>query len=131
MKRPVRLLLGLLLLSMIAAPHSSPASSQAQGRRVIEITAERFEFWPSEIRLREGEEVEFHVRSEDTTHGFRIVGAGTNVLVPKRGKGAVVAVFRAGKAGRYTFECSRMCGAGHNFMRGELVVREVAGGVQP
>ena len=25
--------------------------------------------------------------------------------------------------GRYTFECSRLCGAGHNFMRGVLIVR--------
>jgi cytochrome c oxidase subunit 2 len=131
MKPAVRSLAALFLLSMIAAPGSSPASSQPQGRRVIEITAERFEFWPSEIRLREGEEVEFHLRSEDTAHGFRIIGAGTNVIVPKRGKGAAVAVFRAGKAGRYTFECSRMCGAGHNFMRGELVVREVVEGARP
>jgi cytochrome c oxidase subunit 2 len=131
MKPSRRLLVLPVLLSVVAAPGSSPASSQPQGRRVIEITAERFEFWPSEIRLREGEEVEFHVRSEDTAHGFRIVGAGTNVTVPKRGKGAVVAVFRAGKAGRYTFECSRMCGAGHNFMRGELIVREVVAELQP
>ena len=44
--------------------------------------------------------------------------------MPKRGKGEVSVVLRIDKPGRYTFECNRMCGAGHNFMRGELVVRE-------
>ena len=112
---------------MLAMPGSTTASSQVQGRRVVEIIAERFDFWPSEVTIREGEEVEFRVRSEDTTHGFRIVGEGTNVTVPKRGKGAAVAVFRASKPGRYLFECSRMCGAGHHFMRGVLVVRAASG----
>ena len=46
-----------------------------------------------------------------------------NVTVPKRGRGDVVVNLRIDKPGRYIFECSRMCGAGHNFMRGELVVR--------
>ena len=26
-----------------------------------------------------------------------------------------------------TFECTRVCGAGHNFMRGVLIVTEAAG----
>ena len=39
--------------------------------------------------------------------------------------------FRADTPGRYTFECSKMCGAGHNFMRGELVVRERSGKTRP
>jgi heme/copper-type cytochrome/quinol oxidase subunit 2 len=25
------------------------------------------------------------------------------------------------KAGRYTFECSHLCGAGHEFMRGVII----------
>ena len=28
------------------------------------------------------------------------------------------------KAGRYTFECSQLCGAGHEFMRGVIVATE-------
>jgi cytochrome c oxidase subunit 2 len=127
MGRTAKSLVLLLGMSMMAVMPGSTAASQAQGRRVVEIVAERFEFWPSEVIVREGEEVEFHVRSEDTTHGFRIVGAGTNVTVPKRGKGAAISIFRADKPGRYTFECSRMCGAGHHFMRGVLVVRAAAG----
>jgi len=104
---------------------SPPGAAPAQGPapRIVEVTAERFEFWPSEIVVAHGEEVELRIRSDDTMHGFRIVGAGTNLLIPKRGKGYAVARFTGSQPGRYTFECSRMCGAGHNFMRGVLVVR--------
>ena len=56
-------------------------------------------------------------------HGFRIVGTGTNVADSQARKGRVVVRFTGGRPGRYTFECSRMCGAGHNFMRGVLIVR--------
>jgi heme/copper-type cytochrome/quinol oxidase subunit 2 len=123
------LLASLLSVLVIGAPGAAP--TQGQTPRIIEITAERFEFWPSEITLVEGEEVELRLRSEDTLHGFRIVGAGTNVLIPKRGKGHAVTRFTASRPGRYTFECNRMCGAGHNFMRGVLVVRPRAEGIAP
>lgn len=115
----------LMLVMTVSAPGAAPAQGPAP--RVVEITAERFEFWPSEIVVAEGEEVELRIRSDDTMHGFRVVGAGTNVLIPKRGNGFAVARFTGSRPGRYTFECSRMCGAGHNFMRGVLVVRAGVG----
>ena len=101
-------------------------AAQAPGPRVIHVAAQRFEFWPSEIRMREGELVEFRVQSDDTLHGFRIVGTNVNILVPKRGKGEAVVAFTAPGAGRYTIECNRLCGAGHNFMRASLIVQPAA-----
>ena len=95
-----------------------------QDKRVIRITAERFSFTPSRIEIDPGEEVEVRIKSDDTSHGFRIVGADTDVTIPKRGKGDIVVPLKFDKPGRYVFECSRMCGAGHNFMRGEVIVRE-------
>ena len=118
-----------LTILMVGVPGAAP--TQEPTPRIIEVSAERFEFWPSEITLTEGEEVELRLRSEDTLHGFRIVGAGTNVLIPKRGKGYAVARFTGTRPGRYTFECNRMCGAGHNFMRGALIVRPRVGGNAP
>lgn len=100
------------------------APARSQQRRVIRITAERFSFTPSEIVLNAGEEVEFRLKSDDTSHGFRVVGHGVNVAIPKRGRNELSVPFKAPEPGRYTFECSRMCGAGHNFMRGVIVVRE-------
>jgi cytochrome c oxidase subunit 2 len=101
-------------------------AGQPSERRVIRVTAERFSFSPSEIVAGVGEELELRIRSDDTSHGFRIIGTETNLALPKRGKGEITVVVRFDQPGRYTFECSRMCGAGHNFMRGELVVRERA-----
>ena len=98
------------------------AGSQTE-RRVVRITAERFTFTPSEIVVDAGEEIELRIKSDDTAHGFRIAGTSINVVVPKRGRGEITVTFRAPDPGRYTFECTRMCGAGHNFMRGELIVR--------
>jgi cytochrome c oxidase subunit 2 len=95
-----------------------------QDKRVIRVTAERFSFTPSRIEIDPGEEVEVRIKSDDTSHGFRIVGTDTDVTIPKRGKGDIVVPLKFDKPGRYVFECSRMCGAGHNFMRGEVIVRE-------
>jgi cytochrome c oxidase subunit 2 len=86
------------------------------------IEAERFSFTPSRIKLAVGEEIEIHLRSADTSHGFRVEGTDIDVAIPKRGKGEAVVRYTASSAGRFTFECNRMCGAGHHFMRGELVV---------
>jgi cytochrome c oxidase subunit 2 len=91
---------------------------------VIRITAERFSFTPSEIVLTVGEEVELRLKSRDTGHGFRIAGTNVNVVVPKRGRREASVMFTPTEPGRLTFDCTRMCGAGHNFMRGEIVVRE-------
>ena len=120
----LRLLLIPLVLLLAATSPGALSISQTQSPRVIEITAERFEFWPSEIRLEQGEQVELRIRSADTIHGFRIVGTTTNLVIPKRGKGEAVALFTATTPGEYAIECNRMCGAGHNFMRATLVVRE-------
>ena len=88
------------------------------------MTAERFTFTPSQIKVKRGTVIEFRLRSDDTNHGFRIVGSDANVIIPKRGRGEATLIFRADTPGRYTFECSKMCGAGHSFMRGLITVEE-------
>jgi cytochrome c oxidase subunit 2 len=82
-----------LLLAVVGS--QSPA-------KVIDISAERFAFTPSEIR---------------TTVGTRL-----EMRVTKRGKGKATVVFTPNAPGKYTFECSHTCGAGHSFMRGVIVV---------
>ena len=92
-----------------------------QKAQVIDITVERFSFTPSEFRVKAGAPVEIRLRSEDTDHGFRILGTDINVTIPKRGKGVATVTFQPPSAGRYVFECSKLCGAGHSFMRGTLI----------
>ncbi len=127
----IRLLVVLPLLLMSGSPSGASNPAQSAAPRIIEIYAERFQFWPSEIVVGEGEEVELRLRSDDTIHGFRILGSGTNLQVPKRGHGYAVTRFTGGRPGRYTFECNRLCGAGHDFMRGVIGVRPAGTGVVP
>jgi cytochrome c oxidase subunit II len=108
-----------VLLVLLAAP-----SGSTQDRQVVRITAERFTFTPSQIKVKRGTVIEFHLKSDDTNHGFHIVGSDANVIIPKRGRGEATLVFRAEMPGRYTFECSKMCGAGHSFMRGLVTVED-------
>jgi cytochrome c oxidase subunit 2 len=98
-------------------------SLQPSSRKVT-IEAERFNFTPSRIKVAVGEEIEIHLRSADTSHGFTVDGTDISVAIPKRGQGEIVVRFAAQTPGRYAFECTRMCGAGHHFMRGEIVVVE-------
>jgi heme/copper-type cytochrome/quinol oxidase subunit 2 len=92
--------------------------------RTVNVEAERYSFSPSRIKLAVGEEIEIRLRSADTSHGFRIEGTTINVEIPKRGKGEIVVRYKGTSAGRFRYECSRMCGAGHHFMQGELVVED-------
>ena len=107
---------------LVVAGEAGSRVANAQQRRVVEIVAERFSFTPSQVRVSVGTTLDLRVRSEDTMHGFQIVGQGVNVAVPKRRQGEAIVVFEATELGRYRFECSRLCGAGHNFMQGEIVV---------
>jgi cytochrome c oxidase subunit II len=105
-------------------------SIQTPEPHVVRVTAERFSFTPSRIVVNPGETIEFRLTSDDTAHGFRINGTDVNVVVPKRGMPETTVTLTAPAPGKYAIECTRMCGAGHNFMRGELVVREQARGTQ-
>jgi len=100
---------------------ASLATALQQKPQVVEIFVERFSFTPSEFRVKAGAPVEIRLRSDDTDHGFRIVGTDVNVAIPKRGKGVATVSFVPPTPGRYVFECSKLCGAGHGFMRGTLI----------
>jgi cytochrome c oxidase subunit 2 len=116
----------LVIAATLTAGVVSLARGTQQGdtpRQVVEITAERFSFTPSEIKTKAGTTLEIRLRSDDTAHGFHIVGTDVDLELPKRGKGVATVTFTP-KAGRYTFECSQLCGAGHEFMRGVIVASE-------
>jgi cytochrome c oxidase subunit 2 len=110
--------------AMLTAGAGSRAAQQpGTPRQIVEITAERFSFTPSEIKTKAGTTLEIRLRSDDTAHGFHIVGTDVDLELPKRGRGVATVTFTP-KAGRYTFECSQLCGAGHEFMRGVIIASE-------
>jgi cytochrome c oxidase subunit 2 len=120
MRNSLRLVVLVLLTGVLA---TISEASRAQDTKVIEITAERFTFTPSEIRVKAGTRLEIRLQSDDTAHGFHIVGTEIDIELPKRGRGTATVTFQP-HAGRYTFECSQVCGAGHEFMRGVIIATE-------
>ena len=103
-----------------------PATDLPEPDRSVEVIAERFLFTPSLITVEAGSTLEIRLTSQDTDHGFRVVGPGDiNVAIPKRGRGEAIVVFEATEPGEYRFECSRICGAGHGYMNGVIRVTAV------
>jgi cytochrome c oxidase subunit 2 len=119
-----RMLSLLALVAVLAAAPLADAIADAREDKpqVVRIVAERFTFSPAQIRVKPGTRIEFRLTSGDTNHGFRILGTNVNIVIPKRGRGDATVTFQATEPGRYVFECSKPCGAGHSIMRGEIIV---------
>ena len=112
-----------ILVSVALAVGPQAPSPNAQAPKVIRVSAERFAYSPSEIVVDQGTVIEFHLTSDDTDHGFHILGTEVNVAIPKRRRGETVVKYVADTVGRFIIECSRPCGAGHTAMRATLVVK--------
>lgn len=117
-------LLALGLAVCVSASSTSGYQPLSAAPRVIHLIAERFSFTPSNITVEKGTSIELRITSEDTAHGFKLQGPGNiDVEIPKRGRGDRRVAFTLTEVGTYTFECSRVCGAGHGFMRGAIHVK--------
>jgi cytochrome c oxidase subunit 2 len=88
----------------------------------IRITARQFEFEPKVITVQKGKPVRLLITAADVQHGFAIQELGINKkLKPNE---VTVVEFTPTRVGRFPFECSVMCGSGHDDMAGELVVTD-------
>jgi cytochrome c oxidase subunit 2 len=95
--------------------------AQAAGEpRVIEMTARRFRYEPSEIALKAGERVVIAIKSIDFVHGMNIPDLNQRLdLVP----GKVTRLeLQPQKPGEIEFVCDNFCGEGHEQMHGRFVV---------
>jgi heme/copper-type cytochrome/quinol oxidase subunit 2 len=118
-----------LVAVLVSAVSPSGHQQDASSARVVHVVAERFAFTPSRITLEQGTTVELRITSDDTAHGFKLATPdGVDVEIPKRGRGDRRVLFTASEAGTFAFECSRVCGAGHGFMRGEILVKAASRG---
>ncbi len=115
------------ILLLTAASTVSSAfghQSAASATRIVHIVAERFSFTPARITVEQGTTLDLRITSDDTSHGFKLTGPqATNIEIPKRGRGEARVTFEATELGVFTFECSRVCGAGHGFMHGAIEVK--------
>jgi cytochrome c oxidase subunit II len=129
---------GLAVVPLGVAIAQSPAS-QNQAPKIIEVTAKKYEFIPNEIRVKQGTRVELKVHSEDDTHGLKlsVYAEGTQ----DKGKPGLlfdhpdengkvtkgvdqVLDFVAQESGTYDFKCAKICGFGHDRMKGKLIVEQ-------
>lgn len=109
-----------LSVAAVLATSVAPTAAPADQARVVEISARRFQFTPSEVKLKKGEPVVLHLQSEDVTHGFFMKALGIDTII-ERGKTTEVPLTPQA-AGRYTVICDRFCGSGHGNMKLTLVV---------
>jgi cytochrome c oxidase subunit 2 len=90
--------------------------------KVIEITAKKFEFTPSEITIKKGEPVILRLTSADRVHGFMSKPLKIDTDIAD-GKTTDVAV-NPDTAGAFTVICDHYCGTGHGNMKMKVTVVE-------
>ena len=95
-------------------------AAAAPAERVIPVVCKKFEFVPSEIRVRRGETVVLQLSAPEVPMGFNLADLKLRAdVVP----GKVVALrLTADKAGSFVFLCDLFCGTGHEDMSGTLIV---------
>src|SRR5215467_12660778 len=87
----------LVILSLGGDELAKPADRHEKDRQLqkTNVVAERFNFTPSKIKVKQGKLLEITLTSEDTFHGFRIPSANINQIIPARGRGSIKVVFEA------------------------------------
>jgi cytochrome c oxidase subunit 2 len=105
----------------VIAPKANLARAN-DNPKVIEITAKKFEFSPSEITLKKGELVILRLSSSDRVHGFMSKPLKIDTDIPSDTTKDVAVTPDA--AGNYTVICDHYCGTGHGNMKMKVTVVE-------
>jgi len=109
------------MLAVVAVLTSHDTAVTARSVHELQITASRYQFEPSTIRVTAGESVRLVLRSRDGVHGFSIPTLKLDAQIPTGGD-PVTVEFVAPTAGQYDIVCSEFCGSGHGHMKAVLVV---------
>ena len=99
---------------------SDSAAKATAKETVIRLTAKRFEYSPSEIKVKKGVPVVIELTSKDRIHGFNIPDFKVRTDVHPNQVTRVR--FTPDKTGSFTFACDIYCGSGHEEMSGTLTV---------
>jgi cytochrome c oxidase subunit II len=108
-----------LLGAAAMSNQQDPAAASAP--RVINVVVKRFAFEPARVEVTEGERIRLMVSSGDGVHGIEIKKFKFNKKIPRGGE-PVAIEFVATAAGEFPILCSAYFGAGHESMKGMLVV---------
>jgi len=107
---------------MINLTRAQESANAAVEPKVIEITAKKFEFTPSEITLKKGEPVVLRLAGTDRVHGFMSKPLKIDTDIAP-GKTTDVAV-TPDTTGDFTVICDHYCGTGHGNMKMKVSVVE-------
>lgn len=84
--------------------------------------AQMWRFDPSTVEIPAGSEVDIYLSSKDVVHGFHIMEKDVNLMAVHGSINYTTARFE--EPGVYNIVCHEYCGAGHQNMRGKIVVKE-------
>lgn len=108
--------------ALVAVLGGCIAAVTAPQDNVVHLTAKRFDYVPSVIRLKKGQPATIALTSEDVHHGFRLTEFGLRAdAFPGQ---TTLIHFTPDKAGEFYFACDVFCGTGHEDMAAELIVTE-------
>jgi cytochrome c oxidase subunit 2 len=107
-------------IALAAVGAKTNLASAAVNPKVIEISAKRFQFTPSEITLKRGEPVILRLTSTDRVHGFmsRLFKIDTDIPPDK----TTDVSFTPATAGDFAIICDHYCGTGHGNMKMKVTV---------
>ena len=116
------LLAGVCEIGLAGVPAVINLTRASDNPKVIEISAKKFEFSPSQITLKKGEPVILRLSSSDRVHGFMSKPLKIDTDIPAD-KSEDVAI-TPDTAGDFTVICDHYCGTGHGNMKMKVTVVE-------
>ncbi len=92
----------------------------ADGKVVVSMVAEMFQFRPDPIEVPVNTPITFRITSADVVHGMMIVGTNANAMAIPGYVSQFTITFP--KAGDYDIACHEFCGLMHHAMVGKITV---------
>ncbi len=92
------------------------------GPRRVDVVAGRWEFVPSEITVKKGEQVTLIMHTRDVAHSLVVKRLNISAEIPKQSTAEIS--FKADAVGSFEGRCGHFCGAGHESMRFVIRVAE-------
>ncbi len=116
------LLAGVCEIGLVGVPAVINLTRASDNPKVIEISAKKFEFSPSQITLKKGEPVILRLSSSDRVHGFMSKPLKIDTDIPADKSEDVTVT--PDTAGDFTVICDHYCGTGHGNMKMKVTVVE-------
>jgi len=107
-------------------PYDQPVYGEAVEPIIVDVKALQFGWDMSQTEFKVGEPVEFHVTSQDVTHGFGIYNEDKTLIAQTQAMPEYtnVVYITFDEPGTYEILCMEYCGLAHHLMIGEITVTE-------